>query len=195
MPLSDQLGMEMVVDMLFNLLTTLPRLKGENFIQFDLMRKPRVTFTSTWESSPARISEGAIFATSVVKVTVMTCPTQQRWFGLFMQGVENSMGYVSCRNQPLGPGIVAKILDMIKWEIEDLNGRIQGDFVKYGAAVALATCASLRGPEVFLLDLARLWEYIDIGQQGTIPRDPMKTGTDLMDALHIVATLIGKFKG
>jgi hypothetical protein len=85
MPLSNQVGMGMTVDMLFNSLTAQPRLKGENFIQFDLMRKPRVTFTSTWESTPAGISEGATFATGTMKVTVTTCHTQQRWFGLFMQ--------------------------------------------------------------------------------------------------------------
>ncbi len=58
---------------------------------------------------------------------------------------------------------MAKILDMVEWEMEDLKGRIQGNVVKFGAAVALAICTLLRGSEVFLLDLARLWGYINIG--------------------------------
>jgi hypothetical protein len=52
---------------------------------------------------------------------------------------------------------------MVEWEMEDLKGRIQGNVVKFGAAVALAICTLLRGSEVFLLDLARLWGYINIG--------------------------------
>ncbi len=73
------------------------------------------------------------------------------------------MGYVSHQNQPLGPGVVAKILDMVEWEMEDSKGKIQGNFVKFGAAVALATSVLLRGPKVFLFDLAGLCEHINIG--------------------------------
>jgi hypothetical protein len=53
---------------------------------------------------------------------------------------------------------MAKILDMVEWEMEDPEGRIQGNFIKFGTVVALATCALLRGPKVFLLDLAGLWD-------------------------------------
>ncbi len=64
-----------------------------------------------------------------------------------------------------------------------------------GAAIALAACASLRGTEVFLLNLAGLWNYINIGRNGVIPPNLLKTGADLSNALHVVAPLIGEFKG
>jgi hypothetical protein len=195
MPLSDQLGIGMAVDMFFNSFTAQSRLEGEAFIQLDSMRKPRSTFTSALESLSAGIQEGTTFATGAMKVTVTSCLTQQRWFGFFMRGAESQMGYVSQQNQPLGPGVVAKMLEVVEWEMEDHKGRIHGDFVKISTAVALASCASLRGPKVFLLDLAGLWEYINIEQRGVMPCDPMKTGTDLTNAPHVVATLIGKFKG
>jgi hypothetical protein len=45
MQLADPVGMGMAINMLFNVLTAKPRLKGESHIQFDLMRWPRATFT------------------------------------------------------------------------------------------------------------------------------------------------------
>ena len=64
-----------------------------------------------------------------------------------------------------------------------------------GAAIAVALCASLCGPEVFLLDLAGLWEYIEVGRQGSILGNPLKVGVSLATAPHVVITLLGKFKG
>jgi hypothetical protein len=78
MPLADNLGMGMAVDMLYSSLLAKPQLKGESFIQFDSMQCPRATFTTAWESSPSGIEEGATFVTGAMRVTVTTCPTQQK---------------------------------------------------------------------------------------------------------------------
>ena len=51
-------------------------------------------------------------------------------------------------------GVILLMLNMVKEEIEDDEERLAAEFVKFGAADALATCGSLRGSEVFLLDLA-----------------------------------------
>ena len=48
------------------------------------------------------------------------------------------------------------MLEMVKWELDEQEGQVQREYVKFGAAAALATCASLRGMEVFLPDLAGL---------------------------------------
>jgi len=56
-------------------------------------------------------------------------------------------------------------------------------------------CASLQGNEVFLLDLAGMWRYIKLGRDGEVPQDPIKNGVDLSRAPHVIATLIGEFKG
>ncbi len=93
---------------------------------------------------------------------VTMCPTQQKWFGLFVQGAENRMGYCS----QLGPGVINKLLRAIKEEIEEQNAWIAREYVKVGAAAALAVWASLQGPEIFLLDLAGLWMYQDLGKNG-----------------------------
>ena len=135
MPMEDNVGMGMAVEMLFHSLVAKPRLKDQKFIQFDSMRKLRSVFTSAWESSPRGISEGSTFTTGTARVTVTFCPTQQRWFSLFMR------------------------------------------------------------PEVFLLDLAGLWEHVEMGRLGSIPDNPLKVGVNLANAPHVVITLLGEFKG
>jgi len=112
MPLTDN-SMAIAVDMLYNSLSAKPRITGERFIQFDSMRRVRATFTLAWESSPAGIKEGSTFTSGGMRITVTTCPTQQRWFGLFLKGSESCMGYSSQRNQPLGIGVVAKMLELV----------------------------------------------------------------------------------
>jgi len=195
MPFADNSGMAIAVDMLFNSLSAKPRMSGEAFIQFDSMRRARATFSSAWESSPAGISEGSTFTSGGTNIKVTNCPTQQRWFGLFLRGAESRMGYSSQRNQPLGIGVVAKMLQLVLEEVDDQEKHVAREYMKFGAAAALAVCASLRGNEVFLLDLAGMWRYIEIGREGTMPEDPMKIGGDLTKAPHIIVTLIGQFKG
>jgi hypothetical protein len=195
MPCGDDLRMGMAVDMLFNSLTVKPHLKGEKHIQFDSIQQPRATFTSAWESSLGGIKEGATFTTGAMKVTVTSCPTQQRWFGLFLRGAENRMGYVSQRNQPLGVGVVARILELVKGELEEQDDWVAAEYYKFGAAAALAVCRSLQGPESFMLNLAGLWKYIEMGKHGIMPDEPLKAGTDLSRVVHVISTLIGEFKG
>jgi hypothetical protein len=106
MPMSDGLGMGLAVELLFHSLTAVPRIKGESHIQFESMRRPRATFTSAWESSPAGTRGGSTFSSSMAKLTITSCPSQQKWFGLMMRGTESSMGYTSNRQQPLGTGVI-----------------------------------------------------------------------------------------
>jgi hypothetical protein len=113
MPLTDNSVTAIAVDVLYNSLSVKPRITGERFIQFNSMRRVRATFTSAWESSPAGIKEGSTFTSGRMRITVTTCPTQQRWFGLFLRGSESRMGYSSQPNQPLGIGVVVKMLELV----------------------------------------------------------------------------------
>ncbi len=56
-------------------------------------------------------------------------------------------------------------------------------------------CGSLRGPEVFLLDLSGLKKYITLGRDGELPDDPLKSGADFTNYPYVLAILIGEFKG
>ena len=195
MPIADTVGMGLAVELLFHSLTAVPRIKGQSHIQFDSMRRPRATFSSAWESSPMGIRENSTFSTSAAKVTITSCPTQQKWFGLMMRGAESRMGYTSQRQQPLGIGIISKLLDLIKEEAVEQERTIAREYIKVGAAVATAVCASLRGPEVFMMELSALRKHIHMGREGTMPSEPMKAGVELSNAPHIIITLLGEFKG
>ena len=195
MPLEDNAGMSIAVDMLYNSLSARPRIMGETFIQFDSMRRVRATHSSAWESLPAGIKEGSTFTLGGARITVTSCPTQQKWFGLFLRGAENQMGYTSWWNQPLGMWVVAKMLDLVLEEAVDQEKEVAREYMKFGAAAALAVCASLRGNEVFLLDLAGMRKYIEVGRVGRLPQNPMEVGVDLTKAPHVIVTLIGEFKG
>jgi hypothetical protein len=105
MPISDGVGMGLAIELLFHSLTAIPRIKGETHIQFNLMRRPRAAFASAWELSPMGMEEGSSFSSSMTRITITSCPSQQKWFGLMMRGTESRMGYTSNRQQPLGTGI------------------------------------------------------------------------------------------
>jgi hypothetical protein len=195
MALTDTVGMGLAVELLFHSLNAVPCIKGESHIQFDSMRRPRATFTSAWESSPIGIQEGSTFTSNTARVTLTSCPSQQKWFGKMMRGAESRMGYTSQWQQPLGIKVIVKLLDLIKEEAEEQDQSIAGEFIKVGAAVATAVCASLRGSEVFMMELAALQRYIQLGKGGTLPADSMKAGIDLSTTPHVIITQLGEFKG
>ncbi len=86
------------------------------------------------------------------------------------------MGWTSQRQQPLGVGVIVRLLTLIKEEAKDQEPTVAREYYKVGAAVATALCGLLRGSEVFMLELAALWRHIKIGCDGTLPPDPMKAG-------------------
>jgi hypothetical protein len=49
---------------------------------------------------------------------------------------ESRMGYVSQCNQPLGPGVINKLLRAIKEEIKEQDARIAREYIKVGAMTA-----------------------------------------------------------
>jgi hypothetical protein len=77
-PMLDCVGMGLEVSILFNSLTATPCLKGESHIQFDLMRRPRATYTSAWELSPKGVQEGSTISTGNDKspIDLMPFPTE-----------------------------------------------------------------------------------------------------------------------
>ncbi len=84
---------------------------------------------------------------------------------------------------------------MIGKEAEEEEPLVVREYLKIGAAIAVAVCTSLQGPKVLQLDLAGLKAHISWGKNGVMPREPLKTGTDLSNAPHVIVVLIGHFKG
>ena len=195
MPLGNTTGMGVAIDMLVYSLTAVPKISGQRFIQYSTTRKLRSTYTCMWESSPRGIAEGSSFSQGFGKATLTTCPTQQKWFGLFSLGMEACMGYTSEANKALRISAVVRVLELAKEEAEEAPPGWAADIYKFGAAVVVAQCGSLRGPEVLTMDLAGMHTHISLGQGGAVPQDPMKVGQDLTGVPLVFLTLLGKFKG
>ncbi len=105
------------------------------------------------------------------------------------------MGYTSQCQQPLGIEVISKLLKIIKEEVEDQEREVAREYIKVGAVVATAVCGSLRGSEVFMMELSVLRRHIHMGPEGTMPVEPMKAGIDLAKAPYVIITLLGEFKG
>jgi hypothetical protein len=195
MPLADLVGMGVAVNMLVYSLTAKPRISGQRFIQYSTVRKVRATHTCVWESSPRGIEEGSSFSQGFGKATLTSCPTQQKWFSLFSLGIEARMGYSTRANKALLIKTVVHLLEMVKEEAEDAPASVRDELYKFGAAVVVAQCGSLRGQEVLTMDLAGMRAHIALGREGVLPADPMRVGQDLSNAPHIFFALLGKFKG
>ncbi len=55
--------------------------------------------------------------------------------------------------------MIVKLLELIKEEAEEQERDIASELFKEGAAIATAVCASLRGPEVFMMELSALRKH------------------------------------
>ena len=193
MPLKDNVGMGLAVEMEFLGLTVKGKIKPH--AQWDSVRKPRSTNTKAWESSPLGIAEGFSFAKGMSKASFTTCPTQSDWFAHFCIGAETRIGFATQANKPIHIKVVLRVLELIKEEVVDQPWHLAKEMWKLGAAMATAQSGSLRGPEVFMLDLMGLKNHIELGRNGIMPEDPLNPGTDLFNAPHVHIALIGKFKG
>ena len=91
--------------------------------------------------------------------------------------------------------MIVKLLELIKEEAEEQERDVASELFKVGAAIATAVCALLRCPEVFMMELSALRKHTQLGRGGIVPTNPMKAGTDLLTAPHIIITLLGEFKG
>ena len=196
MPLVDSVGMGIAVDMITRSLTSTSRIKGQDFVQFGTIRKVRATFSTGWESSPQGIQEGATFKSGTGRGSTLTlCPTQQKWFNTFAIGIETRMGYATKADKALHIDVVLRILDLVEEEVGGASVTVANEYYKFGAAMVVGICASLRGPDIFKMDLAGIREFVHLGRDGVTLNRPMKKGTDLTGAPHVFLAFLGKFKG
>ena len=60
--------------------------------------------------------------------------------------------------------MIPLLLQMVQDDSKGEATNIAAGLITFGTAIALAACASLRGSEVFLLDLAGLWKHFNLGK-------------------------------
>ena len=198
MPLDDEVGMGVAVDMLTK--SIFARGQIRDTIQFDTMRTVRSTATKVYESSPRGVAEGSSFTKGTSRVRPTSCPSQSEFFSDFLRGAEYRMGYETAANHGVNMKALVAVLDFIKADIEACDNSLErNQLIKVGAFICLVTACSLRGYEGFYLDLAGVRRHIDKGRTGVIPANLSSKSiiTDEEAALlpHVAVCLLGKFKG
>lgn len=196
-PTDDIVGMGLAVDMLMKSLVSKGRVKA--YIQFDTMRETRSTYTKVWASSVKGISEGASFAGNASKIRFTSCPSQSEWFGDFLTGAEDRMGYETKKQKYLPIPVIVEQLRLIKRDAELESGAQSRTLYKLGALICLLTSGSLRGHEGFYLDVAATRRHIDKGRHGVVPTGVLKrallTEEECANLPEVCVCLVGKFKG
>lgn len=91
------------------------------------------------------------------------------------------MGYTTQSNKALDIRVILRLLELARSTADEQPSFIANAYYKFDAAVVTALCGSLRGPEVFMLDLAGLRSYHHLGSDDVLPANPMKLGCKLPD--------------
>lgn len=196
-PVGDAVGMGWAVNLLLKSLISEGRV-GE-WIQFDTMRDLRSTFTRLWSSSPQGITEGASFSGNANKIRFTSCPSQSEWFGDFLLGSEDRMGYDTKKQLYLPIPVILEMLHLIKEDASDSTNLQSSMLFKLGALICILTAGSLRGHEGFYVDLAATRKYLHKGKHGVIPprilTKAILTDAECDNLPEVCVCLIGKFKG
>lgn len=195
MPIEDTFGMSLAVEMVNRSLVAKGRINKGGFIQWESLRKMRSSATRVYEASIYGVNEMNSFSKGTGRIKLTTCPTQSDGFTLFTIGAEKRMGHESEADRPLHINAVLRLLELIKRDASREPPVIANELWKAEAVIAVGLMGSLRGPEIYMLDLAGTRRYLAVGKQGILPRDPLKEGVDLFNAPHVVLCLLGNFKG
>ena len=111
--------MGLAIDMLTKSLVAKGRLV--DYVQFSTIRKLRATYTKNWESSPAGVLKGALFAKGVGRVRPTSCPSQSEWFYQFQRGMEYLMGLQSEPNWGLLMGAIVYLLLLLTMDAQEVE--------------------------------------------------------------------------
>lgn len=196
MPLEDKSGMGLGVEMMYRSLVARGKVSKEGYVQYDTLRRKRATVSTVYASSPGGIGEMSSFSKGTNKVSLTSCPSQSEAFALFSTGAERRMGYETQADKPLHISVVALLLKNIREAAEaEPSLLLANQLWKAGAAVAVGLMGSLRGPEIWMLDLAGIRRHIEVGRNGVLPANPLRKGVDLFQAPHVVLCLLGVLKG
>ena len=112
----------------------------------------------------------------------MAGPTNSMWFCRFAHGMSRRMGAITKPDMALSVPILSRFMEVCEEEARSRTGHEQALYVGVGAYVLTCFCASLRGNEGFMVDLAGLRKYLDRGK-------------DEGANSHVVVPLLGEFKG
>ena len=200
LPIADLSGMGVATEMVFRSITAKGLINRQGYIRWETLRKKRSTATEVYRSSPLGLGDMSSFSSGTSKVRLTSCPTQSDAFGYFCAGARRRMGHESKADKSLDIRAILRLIEMIKAAaeaMEPVNSAAANELWKLGAGIVVGVIGSLRGPEIWMLDLAGIRRYIKLGcEEGRVlPKHPFRKGSDILNPPHVYLALLGHFKG
>ena len=183
-PVGDTLGYGLAIAMVLKSLE--PGAYNSNYQQFETIRRLRCGFSNTYAASLQCFENMHSLGMDKSKIHLSKCPSQSLWFEKFALGCSLRMGAEVHSDKAVSLPLVHAFFSLIEQEwkgAESLPERSK--LASIGAYVAVAFCGSFRGPEVFLVDLFGLRQYL---------QTPMFEES-LNNIEYVVVPLLGTFKG
>ena len=177
--LEDKVGMRVA---LVTLQASLRPGRNASTIQWDTMRKTPTWFTHAHESITGQ-DHDSLYAADNKKMYGTKCVTRSRWFSAFLLGAKRRMGVVRVQDEAITTRQVVGVLEIAEeeWNDEELGTDRKKRLEEVAAFICIGFCASLRGEEVPLTDIAGLITFWE---------DTLKA-----EMSHVMVALRGRFKG
>jgi hypothetical protein len=109
------------------------------------------------------------------------------------------MGFDTKKQLPLPIKAIAKMLELVKQDLDEREGDEVALLLRFGALVAILTGASLRGHEGFYLDVAATKAHLNDRREVSIlnkfSKQRILSETEIIALPSVCICLIGKLKG
>ena len=151
--------------------------------QFGTIRKLRTAAMNQWGVTvPAAGFGASLLAEKKTTRVVSMCPTQSDWFRRFSNGCRDRMGEKSVVNKAISREIMHAVMNECEQRVTRQRGAEQSLTISVATYLVVSFCASLRGPEGFMMCLGGLRDNLFRGKSGD-------------RNAHVVVPLQGRFKG
>jgi hypothetical protein len=184
-PVADKMGFMLAIGQLRY--SQRPGSNRDTHLQFDSVRKLRTSYAHVHQVGRLAAEPDAIAFKGLKgeALTVSDCPSDSRWYQMFMRGLLIRMGRQVESNWGLDYCILLKILFNLEEEFNDEACSVsrKRNIIMLGSYLVITFVCALRGNEGFLVESDGLQRMIEVGKK-----------EDELDLRHVVIPLLGRFK-
>ena len=184
-PVADKMGFMLAIGQLRY--SQRPGSNRDSHLQFDSVRKLRTSYAHVHQVGRLAAEPDAIAFKGLKgeALTVSDCPSDSRWYQMFMRGLLIRMGRQVESNWGLDYRILLKILFNLEEEFnsDECTPARKRNITMLGSYLVITFVCALRGNEGFLVESDGLQRMIDVG------RDEEEA-----ELQHVVIPLLGRFK-
>lgn len=152
------------------------------YSQFQTIKKLRSAHSNQYMASVRGALAPATLGRTMDRTFLIQCSTNSLWFERFSMSCLKRMGQIVKQDLGISIEVELALLDIIKKEIVDSQGKDRYMLVMAGAFASICFCKSFSGHEVFLTDLHGLLRY------------NIESDYDVLNN-HVTILLLRRFKG